>query len=192
MATVTLMSKSRKHSLEWDDTDDISESIERKRIKSQTRQREERQHGFDCSHCRDWVPINETIGTHNRNHCPHCLWSKHVDGDRPGDRKSNCKEGMRPIAVTFKGESLDKYATSEAQVLGELMLVHDCVRGDMLRVNRIAADDNHTKIFEVFEQSQSLPEYKRVELVENRIHIATEALSAFVAQQLFGNEQFDM
>ena len=32
------------------------------------------------------------------NHCPHCLWSRHVDNN-PGDRASNCGAMMAPIAA---------------------------------------------------------------------------------------------
>jgi RNHCP domain len=34
-----------------------------------------------------------------RNHCCACLWSKHVDADKPGDRSSRCFGLMRPIKV---------------------------------------------------------------------------------------------
>ncbi|WP_420871372.1 RNHCP domain-containing protein [Lysinibacillus xylanilyticus] len=35
-----------------------------------------------------------------RNHCPKCLFSKHVD-TVPGDRASTCKGLMRPIGVDY-------------------------------------------------------------------------------------------
>lgn len=38
------------------------------------------------------------------NHCPYCLWSKHVDQDVPGDRQSKCQGAMKPVGVIKKGE----------------------------------------------------------------------------------------
>jgi hypothetical protein len=60
-----------------------------------------------------------------RNHCPHCLWSLHVD-DRPGDRGSGCGAPMAPIGLTRpRGKGL--------------AVVHRCLRCGVRRVNRVAA-----------------------------------------------------
>ncbi|HUO50062.1 MAG TPA: RNHCP domain-containing protein [Candidatus Paceibacterota bacterium] len=48
---------------------------------------------FTCAHCGARV-----IGTGYTNHCPQCLWSKHVDND-PGDRAAVCGGMMEPIAL---------------------------------------------------------------------------------------------
>jgi hypothetical protein len=41
-----------------------------------------------------------------RNHCPACLWSKHVDV-QPGDRAATCRGLMRPDRVeTRRGKGL--------------------------------------------------------------------------------------
>lgn len=48
---------------------------------------------FICQHCG-----NRVIGSGFTNHCPVCLWSKHVDVD-PGDRAETCGGLMEPIAV---------------------------------------------------------------------------------------------
>ncbi len=37
------------------------------------------------------------------DHCPACLWSKHVDIN-PGDRKSTCGGMMEPVGVKNEGE----------------------------------------------------------------------------------------
>lgn len=56
-----------------------------------------RQEPFACGHCGQQVePLPQ--GSY-RNHCPHCLWSKHVDADGPGDRASVCQGLMRPEAL---------------------------------------------------------------------------------------------
>ena len=46
---------------------------------------------FTCEHCH-----KEVKGDGFTNHCPHCLWSKHVDVN-PGDRQSTCGGVMQPI-----------------------------------------------------------------------------------------------
>ena len=48
---------------------------------------------FVCGHCGASVR-----GDGYTNHCPKCLWSKHVDVD-PGDRAANCGGMMEPVAV---------------------------------------------------------------------------------------------
>ena len=51
---------------------------------------------FICEHCGYQVK-----GTGYTNHCPKCLWSKHVDID-PGDRQSECGGMMRPVDLYFR------------------------------------------------------------------------------------------
>lgn len=51
---------------------------------------------FTCEHCGTHVS-----GNGYTNHCPNCLYSKHVDNN-PGDRESNCGGMMRPISVEAK------------------------------------------------------------------------------------------
>jgi len=48
---------------------------------------------FVCAHCKEAVR-----GTGYTNHCPKCLWSKHVDV-QPGDRAEICGGMMEPIAL---------------------------------------------------------------------------------------------
>lgn len=48
---------------------------------------------FDCQHCGQAVS-----GGGYTNHCPACLWSKHVDVN-PGDRAASCLGMMAPVAV---------------------------------------------------------------------------------------------
>ncbi len=52
---------------------------------------------FNCAHCGAVVR-----GNGYTNHCPECLWSRHVDNN-PGDRASNCGGMMRPINVEKSG-----------------------------------------------------------------------------------------
>jgi RNHCP domain len=83
---------------------------------------------FQCAHCRVAVSL-DAPGTSHRNHCPSCLWSKHLDRNVPGDREAACSGGMEPIAVTVR----DK---------GRWVLIHRCVNCGRLRLNRTAGDDN--------------------------------------------------
>lgn len=83
---------------------------------------------FKCGHCRAF--IGPTVsGGRFRNHCPLCLWSKHVDRSHPGDRASACRSLMQPIGVTTRSN-------------GEQMLIHRCLGCGAERRNRVAADDN--------------------------------------------------
>jgi len=100
--------------------------------------------GFKCAHCKQWVVINDFMGTANRNHCNLCLWSRHVD-ERKGDRRAECFGGMRPIGLTFKHEGLGRR--------GEVMLIHACSACPKISINRIAADDDNEEILRVFSMS---------------------------------------
>ncbi|HXU24364.1 MAG TPA: RNHCP domain-containing protein [Tepidiformaceae bacterium] len=82
---------------------------------------------FRCVHCKERVAA-DVFGTAHRNHCPRCLWSRHLD-DFPGDRKSSCKSGMEPAAVTVRSD-------------GEWAIIHRCAGCAVLHENRIAGDDN--------------------------------------------------
>ncbi|HPI15498.1 MAG TPA: RNHCP domain-containing protein [Spirochaetota bacterium] len=91
-------------------------------------------HGSDafvCGRCGAGVLPPES-GTLHRNHCPECLWSRHVD-HRTGDRLSVCGGMMEPIAVWARGG-------------GEWALVHRCAKCGIVRVNRIAGDDNSLRL----------------------------------------------
>jgi len=50
---------------------------------------------FVCEHCGKEV---KPLGYSSRNHCPFCLWSKHLDIN-PGDRANECGGLMEPIRV---------------------------------------------------------------------------------------------
>ena len=82
---------------------------------------------FRCKHCKLEVP-GTAIGTKQRNHCPICLYSLHVD-ESIGDRKSTCHGSMKPISLTSKKD-------------GEIMIVHKCEKCGKKSNNRIAGDDN--------------------------------------------------
>ncbi|CAA9369228.1 MAG: hypothetical protein AVDCRST_MAG93-8261 [uncultured Chloroflexia bacterium] len=105
---------------------------------------------FRCIHCGYMVPATYIVaGVRNRNHCPYCLWSRHLDWREAGDRLSACRAPMQPVGLTTK-QSRNKYANERD---GELMLVHECSECGVLDINRIAADDDAIKLMAVFEES---------------------------------------
>jgi len=77
---------------------------------------------FTCDHCGYHV-----TGNGYTNHCPQCLWSKHVDVN-PGDRQAACNGMMKPIAVEMKG--------------GTYVITHRCQTCGKEMRNKSADDDN--------------------------------------------------
>jgi len=55
---------------------------------------------FKCEICGEIV-----IGNGTTDHCPNCLWGKHVDEEIPGDRTSKCGGLMRPVAAEYKNNA---------------------------------------------------------------------------------------
>ncbi|WP_170958214.1 MULTISPECIES: RNHCP domain-containing protein [Bacillus] len=79
--------------------------------------------GFVCEHCNKNVfPLSN--GSY-RNHCPFCLYSKHLDDKMPGDRQSKCKGMMEPVQL--------KYHSKKGY-----QIVHSCKNCDIVQVNKIA------------------------------------------------------
>jgi hypothetical protein len=141
---------------------------------------------FLCRYCHASVSTHPLIsGVQNRNHCPYCLWSRHVDHAKAGDRLSACKAIMQPIGLTIK-RSYDKYGKSR---LGELMLIHRCSECGKLSINRIAADDLPERLMEVFYASTSLERSIREQICANAIHLLQEDEWLLVAMQLQGTTQ---
>lgn len=52
---------------------------------------------FECEHCGEKV-----VGDGYTDHCPKCLWGKHVDDQIPGDRASQCKSLMEPVETSYE------------------------------------------------------------------------------------------
>ena len=78
--------------------------------------------GFTCKNCqRKVLPL--TNGSY-RNHCPYCLYSRHVDIE-PGDRKSPCGGLMKPVVIQYKSEK-------------QIRIVHRCLRCGAEKVNKTA------------------------------------------------------
>ncbi len=87
---------------------------------------------FICKNCGVGI-CNPPQGTMNRNHCPNCLFSRHLD-HRVGDRLSVCRGLMEPIGIWVKDD-------------GEWAIIHRCIKCGIIRTNRIAGDDDTEKLF---------------------------------------------
>lgn len=116
------------------------------------RRRTDRSEEFRCRHCRAFVVALPSGGRH-RNHCPFCLYSRHVDDTTPGDRASACGGSMAPVGHFLRPK-------------GEPVVVHRCLSCGQERHCRIAADDD-------FDLVLSLPE------VAARVAVRSRAMSAF-------------
>ena len=137
---------------------------------------------FKCAHCNYIVPSAHWVsGVNNRNHCPYCLWSCHLDLFAAGDRLSACKAPMQPLALTTK-RSRDKYSHGR----GELMLVHMCTNCEDISINRIAADDDTDTLLEVFNASLAIPARTHYLLQENEIAVLYLDSLPVLQLQLFG------
>jgi ribosome biogenesis GTPase len=99
---------------------------------------------FECAHCGAHV-VPEGAGTRHRNHCPHCLWSVHLDR-RPGDRASYCEGQMEPIAIWIRHG-------------GEWAVIHRCSECGTLASNRIAADDNELLLLSLAVKPLAMPPF---------------------------------
>lgn len=75
-----------------------------------------------------------TKGSGYTNHCPKCLWSKHVDLN-PGDRQNSCQGLMEPISVTLKD--------------GQYFITHRCQKCKLQKKNKASKKDNFDKIIEL-------------------------------------------
>lgn len=139
---------------------------------------------FKCIQCQQYVSCAPLMaGVQNRNHCPACLWSRHLDWREAGDRLSGCRAAMQPIALTTK-RSRNKYARERD---GELMLVHRCTGCAGIVINRIAADDNSAAILEIFDSSTSSDAPALAELASSDVAILTLHDRDLVRKCLFGD-----
>ena len=91
-----------------------------------TKKFQKRVEDFLCEHCGAAVK-----GSGYTNHCPACLWSKHVDVF-PGDRAEMCGGMMEPFKVEG---GTDHYA-----------LLYRCLKCGIERKNKVQKGDDTEKI----------------------------------------------
>ena len=94
-----------------------------------TRKFKRTEEDFICEQCGFFVN-----GSGYTNHCPKCLWSKHVDIN-PGDRHATCQSPMEPVGVESKG--------------GKYIILHRCVSCHFQKRNKMAKDDNFDAIIQL-------------------------------------------
>ena len=84
---------------------------------------------FACENCGESV-----AGDGYTNHCPACLWSKHVDIN-PGDREADCQGLMEPVGVEKKKEGY--------------RILHRCVVCGLEKWNKASQSDNFEMILQI-------------------------------------------
>ena len=75
------------------------------------------------------------LGYSCRNHCPYCLYSKHIDVN-PGDRKEICHGLLKPIEIETNSKK-------------GYIIVFKCQKCGVIKKNKVAEDDNMEKIIEL-------------------------------------------
>lgn len=86
---------------------------------------------FICEHCNKNV---DKLIYSSRDHCPYCLYSKHVDIN-PGDRLNTCLGLLKPIGI-------EKYKDT-------YKILYRCQKCGQSHKNIMARDDDMNKIIEV-------------------------------------------
>ncbi len=84
---------------------------------------------FICENC--GIKIS---GNGYTNHCPSCLYSKHVDIN-PGDRMSKCGGLMKPIEILQKN--------------GKFIILHKCEKCGFERKNKTSENDDINAIIKI-------------------------------------------
>lgn len=79
---------------------------------------------FQCENC--GTNIEPLTNGSFRNHCPICLFSKHMD-NFPGDRASECKGLMKPVGLDYSGKK-------------GYQLIHQCTKCQKIGRNKVATD----------------------------------------------------
>ena len=83
---------------------------------------------FECENCKKFVPKSSYTA---RDHCPYCLYSKHVDIN-PGDRLNECMGLMKPIGI-------EKYKNT-------YKIIYKCLKCNTIHKNIMSNDDDFEKI----------------------------------------------
>ena len=86
---------------------------------------------FICENCKKQV---DTLKYSARDHCPFCLYSKHVDIN-PGDRANECKGLLEPIEI-------EKFKNT-------YKIIYKCKKCNKFHKNIVAIDDNFDLIIQL-------------------------------------------
>ena len=85
-----------------------------------------REESFVCENCKK--PVEPLLKGTYRDHCPYCLYGKHVDDVGPGDRASTCKGLLKPIGI-------------DQDTKRGFMILYTCLKCKKSSKNRAAFDD---------------------------------------------------
>ena len=86
---------------------------------------------FICENCKQKI---EKLNYTTRDHCNHCLYSKHLDIN-PGDRQNTCKGLLKPIGI-------EKFKNT-------YKIIYKCEKCNQIHKNIMANDDNMDLIIEL-------------------------------------------
>lgn len=103
--------------------------------KASTKLFKKKKEDFVCEKCGTKV-----TGDGYTNHCPSCLYSKHVDIN-PGDRASLCLGLMKPLKI--EGSS------------GKYRIIHKCLACGYVKPNKVAEDDSIESILLVINENSN-------------------------------------
>ena len=87
---------------------------------------------ISCEHC--VAKVDKLVYT-SRDHCPKCLYSKHVDIN-PGDRQETCHGALKPISVEINAKK-------------GYVIVYRCEKCGMIKKNKAAEDDDMNLIIKL-------------------------------------------
>ncbi len=90
---------------------------------------------FECENCGYQVK-----GNGYTNHCPECLWSKHVDIN-PGDRQNNCGGIMEPVDAFFHKDAW--FVIQKCQKCGEEKKIKLKERDNLKVIEEIISKKTH-------------------------------------------------
>ena len=88
-----------------------------------------RKEDFKCENCG-----HEVKGTGYTNHCPICLWSKHVDIN-PGDRLETCGGLMEPVGIEKHDDGY--------------LIIHKCQKCGIKKKNKSSKDDSFEELLKL-------------------------------------------
>ena len=88
--------------------------------------------GFICRHCGKEV---SPLGYTSRDHCPHCLYSIHID-NIPGDRANKCLGNLVPVSI----ESSSKKG---------YIITYKCDKCSEIKRNKSADDDDFDEMLNI-------------------------------------------
>ncbi len=94
---------------------------------------------FWCNNCGV-----EVVGDGYTDHCPNCLWGKHVDDKIPGDRGNKCRGAMRPVGVVYEKEGFRIYY--ECQRCGHKFRVREGVGDNREELIKLASGEISEKM----------------------------------------------